>query len=63
MKPKTYFEIYKDKKEEFRFRLVAKNGEIIALGSEGYAAKRSAINAMKKLKDWANTDVINEVAK
>lgn len=32
------FEIYKDKKEEFRFRLKASNGEII-LASEGYATK------------------------
>ena len=30
------FEVYKDKKGEFRFRLKAKNGQIIATG-EGYA--------------------------
>lgn len=34
------FEIYKDKKGEFRFRLKARNGEIILTG-EGYAAKDS----------------------
>ena len=32
------FEIYKDKKGEFRFRLKAKNGEIIEVG-EGYTTK------------------------
>ncbi|MCR4618612.1 MAG: YegP family protein [Lachnospiraceae bacterium] len=30
------FEVYKDKKGEFRFRLKAKNGQIIATG-EGYS--------------------------
>ena len=34
------FEIYKDKSGEFRFRLKAKNGEIIAV-SEGYVKKDS----------------------
>ena len=34
------FEIYKDKKGEYRFRLKARNGEIILTG-EGYAAKDS----------------------
>ena len=34
------FEIYKDKSGEFRFRLKAKNGEIIA-ASEGYVKKDS----------------------
>ena len=32
------FEIYQDKRDEFRFRLKATNGEII-LASEGYASK------------------------
>ena len=32
------YEVYKDKAGEFRFRLKAKNGEIIATG-EGYKAK------------------------
>ena len=38
------FEIYKDKAGEFRFRIVATNGNILA-SSEGYKAKASAINA------------------
>ena len=35
------FELYKDKAEEFRFRLKAANGQIIGR-SEGYKAKASA---------------------
>jgi len=34
------FEIYKDKKNEYRFRLKSRNGEIILTG-EGYSAKDS----------------------
>ncbi|MFZ0487917.1 MAG: YegP family protein [Arenicellales bacterium] len=35
------FELYKDKKGEFRFRLKATNGQVI-LSSEGYKSKVSA---------------------
>ena len=47
------FEIFKDKKGEFRFRLKAKNGEII-LASEGYVAKagcKNGINSVVKNSD------------
>ena len=33
-------EIYKDKKEEFRWRRTASNGEIIGASSEGYTSKK-----------------------
>ena len=39
------FEVYTDKAGEFRFRLKAKNGEIIA-ASEGYKAKASCLNGI-----------------
>ncbi len=39
------FEIYTDKSGEFRFRLKARNGEIIAT-SEGYKAKPSCKNGI-----------------
>lgn len=42
------FEIYNDKAGEFRFRLKAKNGEIIAT-SEGYKAKASAMNGIASI--------------
>ena len=38
------FEVYTDKAGEFRFRLKAKNGEIIAVG-EGYKTKASCLMA------------------
>ena len=43
------FEIYEDKAGEFRFRLKAKNGEIIAT-SEGYKAKTSCENGIASVK-------------
>ena len=33
------FQIYKDKKGEFRWRLIATNGNMIANGGEGYVSK------------------------
>lgn len=43
------FEIYEDKKGEFRFRLKAKNGQIIATG-EGYKAKAGCKNGIESIK-------------
>ena len=43
------FEVYKDKKGEYRFRLVAANSQNI-LGSEGYSAKASALKAIESVR-------------
>ena len=43
------WELYKDDKGEFRFRLKAMNGEII-LASEGYTTKASAENGLESVK-------------
>ena len=43
------FEIYKDKAGEFRFRLKATNGQIIAV-SEGYKAMASCMNGIESVK-------------
>ena len=43
------FEVYEDKRGEFRFRLKARNGEIIAT-SEGYKAKPSCLNGIESVK-------------
>lgn len=50
------FEIFKDKKGEFRFHLKATNGEII-LASEGYKAKTSCKNGVESVrKNAANAN-------
>lgn len=43
------FEMYKDKAEEFRFRLKARNGEIIAT-SEGYSSKAACENGIESVR-------------
>jgi uncharacterized protein len=54
------FTIYKDKAGQFRFRIVALNGNILA-SSEGYVAKASAKNAIDRIRqDAAGADVIDE---
>ena len=43
------FEVYTDKAGEFRFRLKARNGEIIA-ASEGYTAKASCLKGVESVR-------------
>ena len=43
------FEVYTDKAGEFRFRLKATNGQIIAT-SEGYTALKSCLNGIESVK-------------
>lgn len=43
------FEIYEDKAGEYRFRLKATNGQIIAVG-EGYKAKSGCLNGVESVK-------------
>ena len=43
------FEVYEDKGGEFRFRLKATNGQVIAT-SEGYKAKASCLNGIESVK-------------
>ena len=51
------FEVYKDKAGEFRFRLKATNGQIIATG-EGYKAMASCKNGIASIKKNAQDAVI-----
>lgn len=47
------FEVYKNKKGEFRFRLKAANGETI-LASEGYKDRAGALNGVESVKKNAD---------
>ena len=54
------FEMYTDKAGEFRFRLKARNGEVIAV-SEGYVAKASCENGIESVrKNAPEAEVIEE---
>ena len=57
------FEVYTDKAGEFRFRLKARNGEIIAV-SEGYKTKPSCLNGVESVrKNVVDAPVVMEEAK
>ena len=46
------FEIYKDSQGEFRWRLRAANGEVIASG-EGYTSKAGCLNGIESVRENA----------
>ena len=54
------FEIYKDKKGEFRWRLRADNNQVIATG-EGYASKAGCKNGIESVKKNAPKAEVVEV--
>jgi uncharacterized protein YegP (UPF0339 family) len=52
------FEVYTDKAGEFRFKLKAPNGEVIAV-SEGYSSKTSCMNGIESVrKNAANAKIV-----
>lgn len=53
------FELYLDKAGEYRFRLKAKNGEIIII-SEGYKSKQSCLNAVESVKKNATSEYVEK---
>lgn len=55
------FELYTDAKGEWRFRLKAGNGEVIALASEGYSSKSAAQNGIDSIKRTAPDAQVVEV--
>ena len=54
------FEMYQDKAGEYRFRLKARNGEIIAV-SEGYTAKAGCLNGIESVqKNAGEAEIVEE---
>ncbi len=54
------FEVYKDKAGEFRYRLKATNGQIIAV-SESYKALSSCLNGIESVrKNAAENNIVRE---
>lgn len=54
------FEIYTDKKGETRFRLKARNGQIIATG-EGYKTKKACLNGVESIrKNAPDAEIVQE---
>jgi len=55
------FEIYPDKQNEYRWRLVSSNGQIIASSGESFASKANARRAAENVKENAGKADIVEI--
>ncbi len=54
------FEVYEDKKGEVRFRLKARNGQVIAVG-EGYTTMKACLNGIESIRKNAADNKIERV--
>ena len=54
------FELYKDAKGEFRWKLIASNGQMIANSGEGYKTKVSAKAGIESVKKNAPGAAVTE---
>ena len=53
MSRRATFEVYRDSAGEWRWRLVASNGNIIADSGEGYSSKQGAERGIESVKRTA----------
>ncbi len=56
----TKFQLYEDRKGEYRWRLRARNGEIIADSNEGYSSKASCKHGIDLVKEQAASAVVED---
>lgn len=54
------FQYYKDKKGEWRFRIVARNGRIVASG-EGYTTKANMMKTIGKVINLGEFTKVEEI--
>ena len=54
------FEVYQDAAEQWRWRLVHDNGNVIAEGGQGYTTKRRALDGIESVKGNAPAASIEE---
>jgi len=62
MPAQARFELFLDRADEWRWRLVASNGEIIADSAEGYAAKQGAKRGIESVKRVAEDAAVVDTA-
>lgn len=55
--PRPRFELYRDRSGSYRFRLVARNGRIIAV-SEGYSSKAGCLEGIESVRKNASSPEI-----
>lgn len=55
------FEVYEDSRGEYRWRLKARNGEVLAIAEEGFATKDSCLRSIETVRSNAtDADVVEE---
>lgn len=54
------FELYRSSNGEYRWRLRATNGQVIATGGEGYSSKAAAQNGIESVKRVAESAPVEE---
>lgn len=54
------FELYRSSNGEYRWRLRATNGQVIATGGEGYSSKAAAQSGIESVKRVAESAPIEE---
>ena len=57
--PEAKFEWFKDRSGKFRFRLVAPNGEVIAV-SEAYSTKEACTNGIEAVKKYVPRAIVQD---
>src|ERR1051325_3168790 len=57
----SQFQVFKDARGEFRWRLLAENHEIVSVSSEGYVAKADALHGIEIVRRMdGHTDVYQD---
>jgi uncharacterized protein YegP (UPF0339 family) len=55
------FEVYFDKAGLYRYRLIASNGESIAMSEEGYKSKNGVMNGIKSVSvNAVDAEIVDE---
>ena len=57
------FEIYFDKANMYRYRLIASNGECVAISEEGYKSKNGVLNGIKSVATTSQDAKIDDQTK
>lgn len=55
------FEVYKDKKNEWRWRLRTGNGKIVATSGESYKNKADCLHMINRIKNYRMEANIREI--
>lgn len=50
----THFEVYQDEADEFRWRLVAGNGQIVAVAGESFSRRHDAWRSAHDMATWVS---------